>query len=87
MTEGTYPRLGAPSPPELDVPLIDVLNELRIVQRECRQLRTQAANVAPTEVTLVRETGFTDITSRQDALTARMDRIENHLNVIGHDQC
>ena len=46
----------------------------------------QVENVAPIEVTGMRETGLMEITSRQNALTARVDRIENHLNVIAQDQ-
>ena len=42
-------RWNASSPPKLEVPLIDLLNELRIVQHECRQLKTQVENVVPTE--------------------------------------
>ena len=45
--------------------------------------------MAPTEVTGEQEIGlreFREITSRQDALTARMDRVDNHLNVIAQDQ-
>ena len=84
--ERNYSRMNAPSPQESEVPLTDVLTELRIIEYECRQLRTQVGNVAPTESIGMRETGFRETTSRQNELTARMDRTENHLNVIAQDQ-
>ena len=84
--ERSHSRLNAQSSPELEIPLTDVLKELRIVQLECQQLRAQVESVAPTKVAWMREIGFTEITSRQDALTAQMDWIEIQFNTIAQDQ-
>ena len=86
MPDRSYPRMSAPSSLEFEVPLTDVLSELRIVQHECRQPRTQVESVAPTEVTGSTRDGLREIASRQDALTARVELIDNHLNVIAQGQ-
>ena len=51
---------------------LDVTKELRSVFQSCRQLRTQVESVT--------------ITSRQDALTTRMERLETCLSTVTHDQ-
>ena len=67
--------------------MIDVLNEIRIVQQECRQVRTQVENVFPTAATTrAWEQSLAEITSRQDALTTRIRQIETHTSVIAQDQ-
>ena len=60
-------RQNAQVASELEVPWIDVINELRSVQHSYRQLRTE-------------------ITSRQAALTTRMERLEDCLSTIMQDQ-
>ena len=49
------------------------------VQQSCRQLGTQAESVANVA-------DVTEITSRQDALTTRMERLETCLSTIMQDQ-
>ena len=84
--ERSNPRLNVQATPELEVPLIDVLNELRLVKQECRQLRTQVENVAPVADEL-HETAVVElVVSRQDSLMARMERLENCLRTVVQDQ-
>ena len=64
---------------DLVVPWADVMNELRSVQQSCRRLRTPAENGA-SEVDVI------EVTSRQDALTTRMERFESCLTTVTQDQ-
>ena len=76
-------RQTAQAAPELEVPWVDVINELRSVQHSRRQLRTQVENVAPV---IASETAVAEITSRQAALTTRMERLEACLSTVMQDQ-
>ena len=84
--EGSNLRLNVQATPELDVPLIDVFNELSMVKQECRQLTTQVETAAPTAAIGVQETAIVELVSRREALAARMERIENHLSTVTQDQ-
>ena len=86
MPKRSHSSLDVRSPLECEFPFVDVLSKLRMVQRECRQLRARVENVAHGEVIGIQETGLTEITPRQDAVTTRMDWIGTYFNAIAQDQ-
>ena len=79
-------RLNVQATPELEVPIVEVFNEVRLVKQECRQLRAQVETVAPMAASEAPETAIAELVSRQDALTAQMECIENHFSTTVQDR-
>ena len=68
--------------------MIDILNELKIVEQERRQLRTRVESMdnQHTEVFSTWDQSLGEMTSRQDAMAVRVGRNETHINTIAQDQ-
>ena len=83
MPERSRPSFILQIAQEFEVPLIDILNELRMVKQERRQLRTRVESVGPQQPEEAEEPrawdqSFAETTSKQDALAARAGRIETY---------
>ena len=92
--EGDLPNLEARSVREQEVTLTTVMNKLRIVKDEGRQVRTKmegvdARQMDARQMEASKTEWFhvtTEITARQNTLAARIGRVEGHLDILTDDQ-